>query len=81
MRLFKDIPGIFESESDGLVIHCLVRKTKWESFMINKSDEFTHFWSKSIPSIMAITDVTVPDPDDLNNVLEVKLIRIVLNLS
>jgi hypothetical protein len=80
MKLFKDIPGISESNSDGLVIHCLVRKSKWESFMINKSIETQHFWSNSIPLVMTIADVTVPDPDDLNNVLEVKLVRLTLNL-
>lgn len=81
MRLFKDLPGIVESDSDGLVVHCLIRKSKWESLLINKPAEFQEFWSKSQLPVMSISDVTVPDPDDLKKVLEVKLIRIVLNYS
>lgn len=79
MRLFKDLPGILESDLDGLVIHCLIRKSKWESLLSNKSTEFQEFWSKSQPPVMSISEATVPDPDDLNKVLEIKVIRIVLN--
>jgi hypothetical protein len=79
MKLFKDLPGIVESDSDGLVIHCLIRTSKWDSLLINKHADFQKFWSKSHLPVMSISDVTVPDPDDLGKVLEVKLIRIVLN--
>ena len=79
MRLFKDLPGIVESDSDGLVIHCLIRKSKWENLMTNKPVDVQEFWSKSRLPLMSISAQTVPDPDDLKKVLEVKLIRIVLN--
>lgn len=81
MKLFKDLPGVAESDSDGLVIHCLMRKTKWDSFMEKKSPETQKFWSKSHEPVMSISDVNVPDPDDLENHLEAKLIRVVLNLN
>jgi hypothetical protein len=79
MRLFKDLPGIAESDIDGLVIHCLIRKSKWDSLLRSKPVETKYFWSKSKLPLMSITDVKIPDPDDLQKVLEVKLIRIVLN--
>jgi hypothetical protein len=80
MKLFKDLPGIVETDTDGLVIHCLIRKSKWEFYLKNKSENTKQFWSKSKLPSMSITDVKVPDPNDLDKELEVKLIRIVLNL-
>ena len=80
MSLFKELTGVAESSVDGLVIHCLVRKTKWEKYLQNKPEEFKQFWGKSHSPIMSIIDAKVPDPDDLENMLDVKLIRIVLNL-
>lgn len=80
MKLFKEVDGILESNTDGLVVHCLMRKEKWNSLIKSKSREIRNFWSKSQSPKMRISDVTVPDPDNLNNVLEVKLIRIVINL-
>jgi hypothetical protein len=80
MSLFKELAGVAESSSDGLVIHCLVRKTKWEKYLKNKPELTKQFWKKSNPPIMVISDVQVPDPDDLENKIDIKLIRIVLNL-
>lgn len=79
MKLFKDIPGIQESNSDGLVIHCLIRKTKWNSYLKNKSKETKNFWKKPNPK-MAISNVKVPDPNDLTKEIDVTLIRITLNI-
>jgi len=81
MKLFKDLTGVAESDSDGLVVHCLMRKTKWNALMEKKSPETQRFWSKSHEPVMSISDVKVPDPDDLENLLEAKLIRVVLNLN
>ena len=80
MSLFKELTGVAESSNDGLVIHCLVRKTKWEKYLKNKPEGFKQFWGKSHSPIMSILDAKVPDPDDLENLLDIKLIRIVLNL-
>jgi hypothetical protein len=81
MKLFKDLPGVAESDLDGLVVHCILRKTKWESLLEHKSEEIKVFWSKSKSPSMSISDVLVPDPDDLQQEIEAKLIRIVVNLS
>jgi len=80
MKLFKDLPGIVESDTDGLVVHCLIQKSKWEIYLKNKSEDTKQFWSRSKLPRMSIADVKVPDPNDLDKELEVKLIRIVLNL-
>lgn len=80
MKLFKGLSGISESDTDGLVIHCLIQKSKWEIYLKNKSENTQEFWSKSQLPKMSIIDVQVPDPNDLKKELEVKLIRIVLNL-
>ena len=81
MSLFKNLSGVAESDTDGLVIHCLIRKTKWESYLKNKPSEIKEFWNRPKAKVMSISDVKVPDPNDLNKELDVKLIRIVLNLS
>ena len=80
MKLFKNLPGVAESTTDGLVIHCLVLKSKWESYLAEKTDEVQAFWRSSLPPSMAITDAIVPDPNDEQGNLQVKLIRIVINL-
>jgi NgoPII restriction endonuclease len=80
MKLFRDLKGIEESDAHGLVIHCLVRKSKWEKFLKDKPESSKQFWSKSKSPKMTISDVAVPDPNNLNGNLEVKLIRIVLDL-
>ena len=80
MKLFKNLTGVSESDSDGLVVHCLIRKSKWEKLMNQKSEATKLFWSQSNSSSMTISDVAVPDPDDLDAEIEVKLIRIVKNL-
>jgi hypothetical protein len=81
MSLFKNLSGVAESDTDGLVIHCLIRKSKWESYFKNKPSEIKEFWNRPKAKVMSISDVKVPDPNDLNKELDVKLIRIVLNLS
>ena len=80
MSLFKDLKGVSESDSDGLIIHSLMRKSKWESYLLNKPDTTKQFWANPNSKDVTISDVKVPDPDHLSKELDVKLIRIVLNL-
>jgi hypothetical protein len=80
MSLFKDLQGISESDTDGLVVHCLIRKSKWEGYLLKKPDATKQFWANLKLKNVTFSDVKVPDPDHLGKELDVKLIRIVVNL-
>ena len=78
-KLFRGLSGIKESPSDGLVVHCLMRKSKWESLLLNKSQQSKNFWQNQKKNNFQLVDLTVPDPDNSKGVVDTKLIRVVVN--
>lgn len=76
--LFKDITGVSESETNHVTVHAFIRKEKWNSYLVGKSQAERDYWISGRSNTMSISDIKVPDPDDLDAELEVKLVRIAL---
>lgn len=76
--LFKDIEGVFESETVHLTVHAFIEKGKWDSYFADKSELEKDYWTGGNSATMKIFDISVPDPNDLEAELEAKLVRIAL---
>lgn len=76
--LFKDIAGVNESETNHVTVHAFVRKEKWNTYFVGRSQSEKDYWTNGTSSTMTISEVRIPDPDDLDAELETKLVRIAL---
>lgn len=76
--LFKDIIGVEESDTNHLTVHAFIRKEKWESYFDGRSQVDRDYWTNGESRTMTISNIEIPDPDNLSAVLEAKLVRVAL---
>lgn len=74
-RTFATLKGVQEDPSLHLVAHALLKKSKWETLLMNMQSKRSDFESLSSPNFQ-IFDVDVDDPNVANQKLSCTLIRI-----
>lgn len=76
-RTFSQLPGVKEDPSAHIVVHALMRKSKWEHLLDEMDGPRDGFGNLSAPTL-SISDVAVNDPNTANTSLPCTLVRIEL---
>jgi hypothetical protein len=73
--VFGNLPGVNETPTSHLVLHAVISESKWTKLLSDRSEEVKKFWGKS-SGRMQMSDVKVQDPNNPQNLIPTKLIRI-----
>jgi hypothetical protein len=74
-RTFSTLNGVKEDPSMHFVAHILMRKSKWESLLMDIDAKEMEITTATSPNLK-ISDVQVDDPNSENSKLQCKLVRI-----
>ena len=77
-RTFAALEGVQENPSAHLVAHALMKKSKWETLLKDMDNKKTEI-DRLISLGFLVSDVQVHDPNEANQMLACKLIRIQLD--
>jgi hypothetical protein len=76
-RTFATLNGANEDPSSHFVAHVLLKKSKWESLLLDMDSEESDLQSLVSPQFQ-ISDVQVDDPNIERQKLACKLIRVII---